>query len=198
MVGWSFSIEQVKWLQQLCSITWLFLLLPVNRGKCVCATHGSHAISRAAAARWLYAFGAPYVLQCYMALKRVRCRKLLETPWLANGFAGSVLTFVYVAAPDAQVWYCAGRLAVFLNLFTFFQYFFIREKNKITAFQFCLKSLPGKVLNWLVSKVFKKEVPEIQSSECPILVVFWVKTFDFRNFSCWRILIIFKSKYIIM
>ena len=30
--------------------------------------------------RWLYAFGAPYVLQCYMALKRVRRRKLLETP----------------------------------------------------------------------------------------------------------------------
>ena len=30
--------------------------------------------------RWLYAFGVPYALQCYMALKCVRRRNFLETP----------------------------------------------------------------------------------------------------------------------
>ena len=42
--------------------------------------HPAEAAATASAARWLYAFGAPYALQCYMALKRVRRRKLLETP----------------------------------------------------------------------------------------------------------------------
>ena len=40
--------------------------------------------------RWLYAFGTPYVLQCYMAIKRVRRRKLLETPWIVGGRTGTV------------------------------------------------------------------------------------------------------------
>ena len=34
------------------------------------------------ATRWLYAFGDPYALQCYIAVKHVRRRKLLEIPWL--------------------------------------------------------------------------------------------------------------------
>ena len=45
--------------------------------QCVLDPHGRDSL-----ACWLYAFGTPYVLQCYMALKRVRRRKLLETPWV--------------------------------------------------------------------------------------------------------------------